>query len=93
MSQHMTKPTKSHLRLAKTDIPGHPPSLIRVFAVHSVDSYGSKLSSCGKRKLSSGWADPNLILVFAGRICHFADFVKYFEHNDWQFFSSYIYIV
>ena len=29
----MTKPSKWHVRLAKTDQPGHPPSLIRVLAV------------------------------------------------------------
>ena len=28
----MTKLIKLHVRLAKTDQPGHPPSLIRVFA-------------------------------------------------------------
>ena len=35
---------------------GHPPSLIRVFAVCSMGSYGSKLSSCGQRRLWSDWA-------------------------------------
>ena len=30
---------------------GHPPSLIRVFAVHSMGSYGPKVSSCGQRRL------------------------------------------
>ena len=34
MSQRMTKPTKWHVRPAKTDQPGHVLSLIRVFAVH-----------------------------------------------------------
>ena len=35
----------------------HPPSLIRVFAVRSMGSWGPKLSSCGQRKLWSDWAD------------------------------------
>ena len=34
LSHLMTKPTKWHVRPAKTDHPGHPPSLIRIFAVH-----------------------------------------------------------
>ena len=33
-----------------SDQPGHPPSLIRVFAVRSVGSQGPKLSSCGQRR-------------------------------------------
>ena len=37
--------------------PGHPPSLIRVFAVRSMGSQGPKLSSCGQRRLWSDWAD------------------------------------
>ena len=34
-----------------SDQPGHKPSLIRVFAVHSKRSQGPKLSSCGQLKL------------------------------------------
>ena len=47
------KTNKMTVRPAKTQIsPGiHPPSLIRVFAVRSVGSYGPKLSSCGQRRL------------------------------------------
>ena len=40
-----------------SDQPGHPPSLIRVFAVRSVGSLGPKVSSCGQRRLWSDWAD------------------------------------
>ena len=40
-----------------SDQPGHPPSLIWVFAVRSVGSLGPKLSSCGQRRLWSVWAD------------------------------------
>ena len=36
-----------------SDQPGHLPSLIRVFTVHSVGSLGTKLSSCGQRRLWS----------------------------------------
>ena len=38
-----------------SDQPGHPPSLIRVFAVRSVGSLGPKLFSCGHRRLWSDW--------------------------------------
>ena len=31
-----------------SDQPGHSPSLIRVFAVHSMGSKGPKVSSCGQ---------------------------------------------
>ena len=34
-----------------SDQPGHPPSLITVFAVRSVGSLGPKLTSCGQRRL------------------------------------------
>ena len=47
-----------------SDQPGHPPSLIRVFAVCSKDSQGPGVSSCGQRRLRSDWAeaqaDPSL---------------------------------
>ena len=45
------KTTKWHMRPANSDQPGHPPSLILVFAVRSVGSSGPKLSSCGQRRL------------------------------------------
>ena len=40
-----------------SDQPGHPPSLIRVFAVRSMGSEGPQLSSCGQQRLGSDWAD------------------------------------
>ena len=39
-----------------SDQPGHPPSLIRVFAVRSIGSEGPKLSSCG----CPGWSESSL---------------------------------
>ena len=52
-----------------SDQPGHPPSLIRVFAVRSMGREGPKLSSYGQRWLWSDWADAQADLhrVFAGR--------------------------
>ena len=42
------------------DQPGHPPSLIRVFAVRSIGSQGPNASSCGQRRLWSGWSESSL---------------------------------
>ena len=59
-----------------SDQPGHPPSLIRVFAVCSMGSLGPRLSSCGQWKLWSDWADaqadPSLPWVHMPfcRFCH-----------------------
>ena len=39
------------------DQPGHPPSLIRVFAVRSVGSLGPSFASDEQRRLWSDWAD------------------------------------
>ena len=46
--------------------PRHPPSLIRVFAfaVRSMGSEGPKVSSCGKRRLWSDWANAQVDLSF-----------------------------
>ena len=58
-----------------SDQPGHLPSLIRVFAVRSMGSYGPKLFFMwtGKTLIRlgrcPGWS------VFTGRTCHFAGFV------------------
>ena len=48
-----------------SDQPGHPPSLIRVFAVQSIGSWGPKVSSC--RQPDQTGRMPRLIWVFAGR--------------------------
>ena len=59
-----------------SDQPGHLPSLIRVFAVRSVGSWGPNVSSCGQRRLWSDWADAqaDLSLRWAQRsfcwFCH-----------------------
>ena len=51
------KINKMTVHPAKTDQPGHLPSLIRVFDMRSMGSKGLKLSSCGQRRLWSDWAD------------------------------------
>ena len=45
-----------------SDQPGHPPSLIIVFTVHSMGSWGPNLSSCRQRRLRSDWADAQVDL-------------------------------
>ena len=57
------------------DQPGHPPSLIRVFVVRLMDSYGSKLSSCGQRRLWSDWADAQAYLSLRWAHTHLVGFV------------------
>ena len=74
LSRLVTKPTKWHVRPAKTR-PGHPPSLIesslsewrelRSLATHWAHSKDSD---------QTGWM-PRLIWVFAGRTGHFVGFV------------------
>ena len=59
MNRRMTKPTKWHVRPAKTRISLGIHPIWSVFAVRSMFSYGSKLSSCGQRILW-GWSEPSL---------------------------------
>ena len=58
-----------------SDQPGHPPSLIRVFAVHSVGSWGPKVSSCGQRRLWSDWANAQAELSLHWAHSHFVGYV------------------
>ena len=57
LSQSITKQTKSCVPSEGSDQPGHPPSLIRAFAVHTKDNKGPKVSSCGQGRLWSVWKD------------------------------------
>ena len=53
----MTKPTKWHVRPAKTDEPGHPPSLIRVFTVRLKKAMILIYPLSVQRRLWSDWVD------------------------------------
>ena len=78
MSRRTTKPKKMLCALSEgSDQPGHPPSLIRIFTVHSIGSYGPNFSPCGQWRLWSDWADAGRTghFVFAGRTGHFVGFV------------------
>ena len=48
-----------------SDQPGHPPSLIRVFAVRSLGGLGPKFTSGGQADLSLRWAHRSFCWV-----CH-----------------------
>ena len=75
MSHDTTKPKNECAPSEDSDQPEHPPSLIRVFAVHLMDSYGLKLSSCGQRRLWSDWADPQADLSLRYAHIHIVGFV------------------
>ena len=71
------KTNKMTVRPAKTDSdqPGHPLSLIRVFAcLQWVAEDPSFLHADSEESDQTGWM-PRLIWVFAGRTCHFVGFV------------------
>ena len=60
-----------------SDQPGHPPSLIRVFAVRLKKAWVLSYPLSGQwtaKTDQAGWM-PSLIWVFVGRTCHFVDFV------------------
>ena len=54
-----------------SDQPGHPPSLIKVFAVLSMGGQGPNASSCGQWRLWSGWSESSLGTF------HFVGFVMF----------------
>ena len=72
-----------------SDQPGHPPSLIRVFAVRSVGSLEPSFASGGQRWLWSDWADAqvDLSLRWAHRsFCWFCHAVAQFSY--WNHFRN-----
>ena len=73
-----------------SDQPGHPPSLIRVFAVPSMGSEGHKVSSCGQRKLWSGWANAQADLSLRWAHTHFFFFFHVEAHFSFYWCLQYI---
>ena len=68
-----------------SDQPGHPPNLIRVFAVRSTDSQGPNGPSCEQRRLWSDWADAqaDLSLRWAHRLfCWFCRAAAHYFNNE-----------
>ena len=93
----MTKPTKWHVRPAKTDQPGHPPSLIRGFAMCFMGNLGPNLSSGGQRRFWSDWVDApaDLSLCWAHRsfcwFCHevpHSFIIRFTVCDEWQIWAT-----
>ena len=59
----------------ESDKPGHPPSLIRVFAVRLMHGSSLKFSLCEQRRLWSEWADAQADLSLRWAHTHFVGFV------------------
>ena len=69
MSRLVTKPNKMACAPSEdSDQPGHPPSLIRVFAVRMKKAWVLSYPLSAHRRLWSDWADAQADLSFAGRI-------------------------
>ena len=58
-----------------SDQPGRPASLFRDFALCSVGSWGPKISSSGRRRLWSDWADAQADLSLRWAHSHIVGFV------------------
>ena len=77
----MTKPTKWHVRPAKnSDQPGHPPSLIKVFAVRMKKAWVLSYPLSTQRRLRSDWANAqaDLSLRWAHSYCWFCHEAAHF---------------
>ena len=73
-----------------SDEPGHPLSLIRVFAGRSMGSQGSKLSSCGQRRHWSDWAEAQADLSFRWAhmsLCWFYHEAAHFKFRTVKYLS------
>ena len=76
MSSSMTKPTKWHMRLAKTQISlGIRPSPIRVLAVRMKKAWVLSYPLSTQRRLWSDWADAQVDLSLCWVHSHFVGFV------------------
>ena len=58
-----------------SDQPGHPPSLIRVFAVRMKKAWSLATHRAHSKDSDQTMRMPRLIWVFAGRTCHFIGFI------------------
>ena len=66
-----------------SDQPGHPPSLIRVFAVRMKKSWILSYPLCAQRRLWSDWADAQVDLSLRWAHSHFVGFVtRWLRHKN-----------
>ena len=77
LSRDMTKPTKwlCAQRRLMASCPGHPPSLIRVFAVRTKKTWVLSYLLSAQRRLWSDWADAQADLSLRWAHTHFVWFV------------------
>ena len=71
MSRDMTKPPKWVCTSEDSDQPGHPPSLIRVFAVRTKKAWVLSYPLSAQRRLWSDWADAQAYLSLRWAHSHF----------------------
>ena len=76
LSRDITKPTKWLCAQWRLRSAGYPPSLIRVFALRLMGSYGPKLFSCAQRRFSSDLADAQADRSLRWAHSYFVGFVK-----------------
>ena len=74
MSRLVTKPTKC-APSEDSDQPGHPPSLIRVFAVRMMKAWTLNYPLSTQRRLWSDWADAQVDLSLCWAHSHIVGFV------------------
>ena len=83
----MTKPTKWLCAQPEdSDQPGHPPSLIRVFAVRMKKAWVLSYTLSAQRRLWSDWADARADLSIRWAHSHFVGFVM--SWLNWQLLRS-----
>ena len=75
MSRLMTKQTMWLCAQRRTDQPGHPPSLIRVFAVCMKKAWVLSYQLIAQRRLWSDWTDAQAELNLRWAHTHFVGFV------------------
>ena len=70
LSRHMTKPTSDHVPREDSDQPGHPPSLIRVFAVRLKKAWVLSYPLSTQQRLWSDWVHSHFVgFVMLWLIC------------------------
>ena len=75
MSRLVTKPLGECAPSEDSDQPGHPPSLIRVFAVRMKKAWVLSYPLSAQRRLLSDWADAQADLSLRWAHCQLVGFV------------------
>ena len=89
MGRDMTKPTRWLCAQRDSDQYGHPPSLIRVFAVRMRKAWVLRYLLSGQRRLWSDWADAQADLSRRWEHSHFVGFVmSRLIYVHWRSYSS-----